>query len=136
MTEAFNILLIDSNPKDCERVQRILAQNTPPIKQLFIANSLEQSKKFIASENITLILLSFNLTDSQGVDTYRQIAAFALGAPIIILSTQNEKEIIFQAIKLGAVHYLIKEQLTLESITQAIQYVFWSNKSIYQGIQQ
>lgn len=126
MTKAINILLIEDNPGDVRLTQEILRETQDPKINLLVADTLARGQKYIASEHIHVILLDLNLPDSEGLETFRSVHKFALYVPIIIMSILSDKELIFQAMKEGAQHYLIKGKLENESLIRAIRYASWS----------
>jgi DNA-binding NarL/FixJ family response regulator len=134
VAEKLNILLIEDNPGDARLVAEALREKAQLNTKLTIADCLSQGQRYIATEHIHVILLDLNLPDSQGIETFKKIQKFAFDAPIIIMSIVSDKELIFQAMKEGAQDYLIKGQLTHESLIRAIRYACWSHQKSEQGI--
>ncbi len=133
VVEKLNILLIEDNPGDARLVDEALREKTQFNINLAIADCLSQGQRHIATEHIHVILLDLNLPDSQGIETFKKVQKFAFNAPIIIMSIVSDKELIFQAMKEGAQDYLIKGQITHESLVRAIRYACWSFQTSEQG---
>lgn len=126
MPDKINILLIEDNPGDVRLVQEILKETTEFTLNLLIAPNLSRGLKYIAAENLHVILLDLNLPESRGIQTFEQVQKFALNIPVIIMSILSDKELIYQAMKAGAQDYLIKGQLENEALLRAIRYAIWS----------
>lgn len=61
-------------------------------------------------EEIALILLDWNMPGLNGLEVLERIKAEALynHIPVMMVTTESEKENIVKAIKAGAVHYVVK----------------------------
>lgn len=126
MVKQLNVLLIEDNPGDVRLTEIMLCEPSDLEINLTVADSLAAAFKYIAAENLHVILLDLNLPDSAGIDTFRQVKAFAMNLPIIILSVLSDKELIYQAMQEGAQDYLVKGEIQNESLIRSISYAIWS----------
>lgn len=63
-----------------------------------------------------LVTMDISMPVLNGVDAVSQIINFNPGAKIIMISALNQKQMLFEAIKKGAKHYIIKPLETQEAI--------------------
>ena len=98
------ILLID----DDNQAQSVLKMTLP--SQFNVISSLEgkHGLELIRKEDPDLVLLDINLPDMDGIEVLRQINAIPDAPPVIMLSGTNKTQIVVEAIKCGAVNYVVK----------------------------
>ena len=64
----------------------------------------------VTKVNYSAIILDIMLPDISGFDTLKRLQGFQNKPPIIIYSQSVKKEMVVQALSLGAKHYLVKPQ--------------------------
>ncbi len=110
MTHQFNfiqnstILVIDDEPK-LRKLLTLTLQNYNA--NVITANTAKEGIEFSKTHRADLILLDLNLGDDHGLNVLTDIRQWN-NKPIIILSVENDAEIIVQALNLGADDYLTK----------------------------
>ena len=80
---------------------------------------LEILKKY--SDEIKLVLLDWNMPGLSGIEVLKEIKKDEnlKSIPVMMVTTESEKENIVKAIKLGASHYVIKP-FAMEELTRKI----------------
>lgn len=80
---------------------------------------LEILKKY--SDEIKLVLLDWNMPGLSGIEVLKEIKEdeHLKSIPVMMVTTESEKENIVKAIKLGASHYVIKP-FAMEELTRKI----------------
>jgi len=70
---------------------------------------------------IKLVLLDWNMPGLSGIDVLQEMKEDSLlkSIPVMMVTTESEKENIIKAIKLGASHYVIKP-FAMEELTRKI----------------
>ena len=121
------ILVIDDDLVDCENYQRIFRKRSQlnienPITVCHTAESgLEQLKNL----KFDILLLDYQLPDCSGIELLRKIHElhenFFLNTSTIILTSHGDEESAIQAIKLGAVDYIYKNELNPSRLTTSIE---------------
>jgi DNA-binding NtrC family response regulator len=98
------ILFID----DDNQAQSVLKMTLP--SQFNVISSLEGKRglELVRKEDPDLVLLDIDLPDMDGIEVLRQITAIPDAPPVIMLSGTNKVQIIVEAIKCGAVNYVVK----------------------------
>jgi Flp pilus assembly CpaE family ATPase len=121
--QTLTVLLIEDNPDYARIVQQWLSQ--PGAEVSYVLNwtdSLAESRRRLASGNVSVILLDLNLPDSEGATTFTAVRSLAPEIPVIILSAGDDVAMALQLIQDGADNYLVKSSCSAESLTRAIRY--------------
>ena len=71
-------------------------------------NGQEAVEKAGEHEDIGLILMDWNMPVMNGLDAVRQIRASGNKVPIVMCTTEAEKERVLEAVKAGTNDYLVK----------------------------
>lgn len=125
------ILLVEDKPADADFVKQLLIEHrkdleirdrdyVTDIESIEHVDRLDDGLKRVASEDIDLVLLDLGLPDSEGLDTVSAMCEQAAPMPIIVLTGQ--KGIGVSAIQCGAQDYLIKGQITADTLIRTIAY--------------
>ena len=88
---------------------------------LVCAANLAAGLERINSHAHDLILLNLTLPDSHGLSAFSQVHAAAPQTPVVVLADAAEEEIAARTLSLGAQDYLLKPQLTPQTLTTAIR---------------
>lgn len=121
MVSSIPLLLVEDHPTDASLLTELLAADTQPW-QILHAQRLSDAVAHLNDRQFSIILLSLSLPDSKGLDTFTHIRAVAPESSIVILTTLDDRPLALQAIAKGAQDFLIKEQITAESLGRAICY--------------
>lgn len=121
--QTLTVLLIEDNPDYAKIVQQWLSQPCTDVQ--FVLNwtdSLAESRRRLASGNVSVILLDLNLPDSEGASTFTAVRSQAPEIPVIILSAGDDVAMALQLIQEGADNYLVKSSCSAEALTRAIRF--------------
>lgn len=99
-----SILVIDDEPK-LRKLLSLSLQNYGA--NVISANNAKEGIEFSKTHRPDLIILDLNLGDAHGLEVLENIRSWC-DKPIIILSVENENDLIVQALNLGADDYLTK----------------------------
>jgi PleD family two-component response regulator len=83
---------------------------------------LTAARKHLENNRVDVVLLDLDLSDSQGLDTVRQVHAVAPSVPIVVLSRLDDEARAIQALQEGAQDYLVKCQIGAHLLLRAIRY--------------
>jgi CheY-like chemotaxis protein len=118
------VLLVDDNPGDRDLAADRLQHAAEPFDVLCAA-SLKEAMERLKDEEIDVALLDLGLPDSQGLDTFRQLQAYARDIPIVILTGAGDDAMAHEALNAGAQDYLVKDwtdaNLTGRSLRYAVE---------------
>ena len=125
MTEqTYTLLIVEDFPADREYYRRALKD--PNYRYHFLeAESVAAGLALCYTQPIDAILLDYLLPDENGLKFLELLAAQSDRdmPPVIVLAGQSSHRIAVQAMKLGAVDYLVKQELTPELLQSTLQAV-------------
>lgn len=112
------LLLVEDNLEDRIAYRRYLQKNTSTEYIFLEAESGEAALEIASEFQPDLILLDYLLPDMDGLEwlSLWQQQNLENRPPVIVLTGQKDENIAIQFLKLGAVDYLIKDQLTSEKL--------------------
>lgn len=116
------ILIVDDHPVVVAGLTSMLGTQ-PGLVVLGSATSGEEAIEFLRTKHVDLILLDLRMPGMTGVDTLVALRRESMNARVIILSTHETDEEIYQAVRAGAQAYLSKNSKQAEMI-EAIQAVY------------
>ena len=98
---------------DSAIIRKIIRGTTEVLGYEFLeAANGEEALSVLQNEhdNVSLILLDWNMPVMDGFSTLKAVKSDARfsGIPVMMVTTEGEKNHVVQAIKAGATHYLIK----------------------------
>jgi len=122
------VLLIESEPEDLIFLREVLAEigegrywsNWVNIEILDAANWREASA-ILQSEHPDIVLLSLDLPDSQGIETFRRAQLAAPAIPMILLVGGYEESLGVQLVRDGAQDFLVKKQVDCAPLAHAMR---------------
>ena len=121
--QTLTVLLIEDNPDFARIVQQWLSQSSAEVEYVLNwTDSLAESRRRLASGNVSVILLDLNLPDSEGDSTFTTVRSLAPEIPVIILSAGDDVAMALRLIQEGADNYLVKSNCSAEALTRAIRY--------------
>jgi diguanylate cyclase len=105
------ILLVEDYPDFARIVNHLLVSERQPKFEIENAQSLSEALQKLNRQFFDLILLDLGLPDSQGMDTFDQIAALHKKIPIVILSGMDDENLSLALVKKGAQDYIVKNDI-------------------------
>ena len=118
-----NVLLIEDNPSDAELIQATLGMTRVIDEfEITLAERLSQGLEKLSVEKFDMILLDLGLPDSQGLETLQRVIDLSSGVPIVVLTGLVDEEVGLNAVTQGAQDYLIKNDISSETLNRVIKY--------------
>ncbi|HVN53797.1 MAG TPA: response regulator transcription factor [Anaerolineaceae bacterium] len=114
-----NVVICDDQVVVCEGLRAILS-TAPGIEVVGIANDGEQAIAITASLHPDVVLMDLKMPVMNGVEATRKIHTLYPDVKILVLSTYDFDEWVFDAIRGGASGYLLKDT-PRETLIEAIQ---------------
>jgi len=102
-----HFLIIESNPVDQDRLQQALLMHFP-IAKLTQVRSGENALKELTNGSFDIILLTHSLPGINGIDILKKMQETGSSMPFIMITANNDPEIVIEAFKCGTSDYLIK----------------------------
>ena len=106
MSNKPRILAVDDNAISLKAIDQALPcgpEGTP-------VNSGDRAIRYLMSEKPDLVLLDVQMADKDGIETLRELRTMKNGEdlPVIMLTSQNDKDTVLQSSKLGIDDYVLK----------------------------
>lgn len=122
--EQLDILIVEDNPADLFLLKRMLKSSRLSISNLYVVDRIEEARELLSKQKVHLALIDLTLPDSHGLQTYLGIKRTNKKLPVIILTGLDDTTLALDAIKQGAMDYLVKGEFNETTLVRAIQYSF------------
>ncbi len=119
---SLNILLLEDNLGDARLIQEIFRQIEDYSAKITHAQSLSQAFDLLKEHDADVAIVDLSLPDSQGLETFRKLAAAHPTLPLVLLTGLNDKQLAIQSVRQGAQDYLIKGEVNAEVLIRALTY--------------
>ena len=116
------VLIVEDSPEDTEMYRRYLLCDRDYNYTIAAAKSGQQGLALWQQHQPDVVLLDYRLPDLDGLEFLAALQAQAQQPmlPVIVVTGQGNESIAVQALKAGAQDYLVKGQITLESLQLAV----------------
>ncbi len=121
-TPIISVLIIDDCQEDRDVFSRFLHTNTQQTFRILEANTGGEGLELCRSEQPDCILLDYQLPDINGLEFIESLGQEHLASPIpvLMLTGQGNETLAVDALKNGAVDYIVKRKMTAEGLYRAI----------------
>lgn len=120
----YSLLVADDHPLFRDALQVVISSGLPQ-SQLLEADSLAAAIPLIAQhDGLDLLLLDLSLPDAEGLDGLTRLREAYPWLPVAIVSAHQERQLVLDAISLGAVGYIPKStprEALLNALTQILE---------------
>ncbi|PSF08240.1 DNA-binding response regulator [Marinobacter fuscus] len=126
MEPAYKILIADDHPLFREAISNVIAsgfEGTEIIETEDLDSALEITRE---NDDLDLILLDLNMPGMHGLNGLISLRNEAPTIPVVIVSAEEDKQIVLQAITYGAVGFITKSSPRAQ-MTEAIQQILNGN---------
>ncbi|WP_088892119.1 hybrid sensor histidine kinase/response regulator [Leptolyngbya ohadii] len=116
------VLIVDDAEHDREALRRYLLADRQQHYKILEGESAEEALTLCQTEAIDCILLDFLLPDADGLEFLNELQA-QTGEdcpPVVMITGQGSESVAATAIKHGAEDYLVKQQITPDSLRLAL----------------
>lgn len=127
---SLSILIIEDNPADQDLLQENLKSTKLSISDIKIVDRLADALTLLKKQSFSIIFLDFFLPDSNGLESFTQLAKENSKIPVVILSGLSDTELSLNAISLGAQDFLIKGEYTEHFLEKTVRYCIERKKNL------
>ena len=122
MIEPLRILIVDDSFEDRATYKRLLVRESDADYLFFEVETVEQALASIHQDLPDCILLDYQLPDRDGLELLTDLAnEYRDKTPAVVMLTgEGNEQVAVQAMKDGAQDYLVKTEISGESLRQAI----------------
>ncbi|MFI5916558.1 response regulator [Dactylosporangium sp. NPDC051541] len=115
------LVLVDDQPLILAGL-RVLIADTPGIELVGEAGNGQDAVRLVRSVRPDVVVMDIRMPGMDGIEATRQLMAEPGTARVLILTTFDEDEYVYAALRAGASGFLVKD-MALEDIVQAIRVV-------------
>ena len=118
----YKMIIVDDEPIIQMGLRSILNYNDYEIEIINVTSTGEEAIEQIRMYSPDIVLMDINIPVMNGLEVMETIKKESVVSPVfIILSCHNEFEYAQRAIKLGAIDYLLKIELTSENLAEVLR---------------
>ena len=108
---ATHILLVEDEAAHAELIRRAFSSHNSHVT-LHVSGNLREARASLAATPPNLIIADLRLPDGDGVELLPTDAT-ALNYPVIIMTSHGDEQVAVEAMKAGALDYVVKSEATL-----------------------
>ena len=135
MSEApVRVLLVEDDEDDYVLTSQLLRDIDPLAYELDWVVDFDEALERLSRGGYDVCLVDYRMGEHDGVEFLREAQNRGIGAPIILLTAQGDREIDVAAMNAGAADFLNKTQLSASLLERAIRYSIQQKKAEQQRI--
>ena len=119
---ALRVLLFEDNAMDAALIKRFLRTVGVPAGQIHLADTIPSALQILTRERVDLCLTDFHLRPHTGFDLMDEARRSDVDVPFIVVTALDDRSIDDGALAHGAYDFLIKGEMTVESLERLIRY--------------
>lgn len=120
MDDNLRILVVDDDQVDRLAIRRFLkAANVQA--ELVEADNCAAALASLQDSPFDLVFIDYRLPDGDGLSLVQKIQRQKIQTPLVVLTGQGDEQTAVQLMKAGASDYILKEQMSAETIAQIIR---------------
>ncbi len=115
----YSVLFVEDNPNHYKILQRFIERSGLPISVDHVASAQECFAIFL-KKNYDLLMLDYNLGDVSGLGILERLKELGVMVPIVMVTQQKDPKIAIDAMKLGAVDFVMKSKESFRELPARI----------------
>ncbi|MFH8566053.1 response regulator [Streptomyces sp. NPDC017988] len=115
------VVLVDDQPLVRTALEMVIAQ-APDLEVVGQAGTGEEAVRLVAAERPDVVVMDIRMPGMDGIEATRRITEGADGPQVIVLTTFDEDDYVYGALRAGASGFLVKD-MALDDILAAIRVV-------------
>jgi DNA-binding NarL/FixJ family response regulator len=120
--EQLRLVIVDDQKLFRQNLKTVIEIRLPEAKVVGVAGNGQEALDVIKATQPNMVLLDIRMPVMDGVECIRRLRSEGNYVQIIVLTTFDDDEYLFEALRLGAVGYLLKD-IEPEELTDAIETV-------------
>lgn len=122
VTETVHVLLVDDDEDDYVITRQLLSDIDGLKFELDWEVSYDLALSVMRHNRHEIYLVDYRLGERNGLELLREAIAAGCETPIILLTGQGDQEVDLQAMRAGAMDYLVKGRIDAVLLTRSIRY--------------
>lgn len=107
-------LIVEDDPQMQQRLRHVLSTLGCDDAHIAVTDSVAGAQQLLGADSYSVALVDIGLPDGSGVELIGWLQAHHPGVPAVVISAWRTEEVIFAALRAGAIGYLLKERDDLE----------------------
>ncbi len=120
--DQLKVLLVDDDRDTQRRIEEQLSTTKGHSYVLESTEDLESATQLVSDTSYSVILLSLNLPDSEGLPTFLHLYPRAADTPIVVLTNDGDEELGVRAMDQGALEYLSLGKFDGQLLVRTLRY--------------
>ncbi|MBN2334471.1 response regulator [Candidatus Bathyarchaeota archaeon] len=122
-SRVYRVLMVEDNANHYKILQRFIDKSGLPI-QLDHVQTAQECFNIFLKKNYDLLMLDYNLEEMSGLSILEKLKELEVLVPIIMVTQQKDPKVAIDAMKMGAVDFIIKSKENFKTLPERIiQYV-------------
>ncbi len=117
---SYSILLVEDNPDHLSFEKRSI-ERLDGVSHVDSAGSAKEARKKISDNSFDLIVLDYQLPDTDGLSFLESLIEDDRGIPVVMVTGLGSEKIAVSAMKLGAYDYVVKDKEYLKNLPDVIK---------------
>ena len=122
VTETVRVLLVDDDEDDYFITRQLLSDIDGPKFEFDWEADYGRALAAMRDNRHEVYLVDYRLGERDGLELLREAIAGGCDAPIILLTGQGDREVDLQAMRAGAMDYLVKGRIDAALLARSIRY--------------
>ena len=123
------IFLVEDDEDDYIITRDLLLENRPNDYELKWINNYEDALEGVKKDDYDIYIIDYRLGEMSGLDLLQEAKKCDCKAPYILLTGQGDYEVDVEAMKKGAMDYLVKDGLEAGILERSIRYAISRNNA-------
>jgi response regulator of citrate/malate metabolism len=129
MTDIIKLLIVDDDPQFTRVIEMFLVQSGKSRFVITVCNDAASAMAALKNDSsFDIILLDYYLPGMNGDALMRTMIENGMYIPVIFVTVIKEFKLAVEAMKLGVYNYLVKENLTAQTLVKSVYNVIERNK--------
>jgi diguanylate cyclase (GGDEF)-like protein len=120
--QALSVLLFEDSPLDAALIKKFLLTVGVRSANIHHVDTIPSALQMLGRERIDVCLADYYLRPSTGFDLMDEARRYDISVPFIMLTAMDDRSIDDGALARGAYGFLVKGELTVETLERAIRY--------------
>jgi diguanylate cyclase (GGDEF)-like protein len=120
--KTLQILLVEDSAGDARLLREMFRKEEPDSFELTHTLCMSDAMLHLAKGGVDIALLDLGLPDAHGLDVVRRALEVAPNVPVIVLTGLDDETLAAEAMKEGALDYLIKGQIESRALPRALRH--------------
>jgi DNA-binding NarL/FixJ family response regulator len=117
-----NVLIADDNPHFINALKFMLIDNfNENIDKISSAASGMEALSKLENQNVDMVFMDINMPEMDGIQATKEASKLYRNLIIVAVSFHSEMKYIVQMIEAGARSYIIKDEISKDALTKALE---------------